>query len=200
MNNTNKYLRGVLALSLALYALSISGFAHGGEDHSADAPVVSASSGMHTRTARAGEWEVTIKHPIIEPDHETTARVFVTQFETNEPIADARIFIQLNDSTAQEIPATPGTTAGIYEVNLPPLQKGKHILTARVAAGNVTESILFGEVDVTTPTPAEDESNSSLARTGLIALVTLLALGAVGAIGYRLSQNNRRVKEEPVSA
>jgi len=155
---------------------------------------------MQTRTSRAGEWEVAIKHPIIEPDHEITARVFVTQFETNEPIANARVFLQFGDSTAQEIPATAGTTAGVYEVKLPPMPKGKHALTARVEAGDVNEAIRFGQVDVTTPPPAEVETISSWARTGLIALAMLAALGAIVAVAYRLSQSNRRVKEETVAA
>lgn len=200
--NSHKIIRSVVAITLAILASSASVFAHGGEDHGESAPVVQAGAGMQTRTARAGEWEVSIKHPVIEPDHETTARVFVTRFETNEPIGGASVFLRFGDGSVQEIAATAGATAGVYEVKLPPVPKGQHALTARVEAGNASETVRFGQVDVTTPPPAAVESSNSWARTGLVVLAALAALVAVGAVGYRLSQGRGRgrMKEEAVTA
>lgn len=200
--NSHKIIRGVLAITLSLFASSASVMAHGGEDHGESAPVVQAGAGMQTRSARAGEWEVAIKHPIFEPDTETTARVFVTRFETNEPVERARVFVMFGDGTAQEIAATAGATAGIYEVKLSPLPKGQYALTARVEAGNESETVQFGQIGVTTPPPAEVESSNTWARTGLIVLAALAALAALGVVGYRLSQGNRRgrMKEEAVTA
>jgi len=192
----------MVAITLAVLASSASVMAHGGEDHSEAAPVVQVGAGMQTRTARAGDMEVTMKNPVFEPDKETTARIFVTRFETNEPIAGARVFVLFGNGTTQEVAATAGATAGVYEVKLPPVPKGQHTLTARVGAGNASETVQFGQVDVTTPPPAEVESSNSWARTGLIVLAALAALMAVGVVGYRLSQGNRRgrIKEEAVTA
>ncbi|MDQ3256678.1 MAG: hypothetical protein M3R15_22775, partial [Acidobacteriota bacterium] len=73
----------VAALTAVLPATSL---AHEGEDHGeSKAPVIAAGAGMVTRTARAGDWEITLKHSPLEPDKEIPARVFVTRFETNEP-------------------------------------------------------------------------------------------------------------------
>jgi len=197
----NRITGGVLALSLALISLSTSVFAHGGEDHSESAPVVSVGAGMQTRTARLGDMEVTIKHPVFEPDHETTGRVFVTRFETNEPIEGARVFVVFGDGSAQEVTATAGTTAGVYEVKLPPVPEGEYALTARVEIGNASETVQFGQVSVTTPPPAEVESGNAWARTGIIVLAALAALVVIGAVGYRVSQSSRRgrIEEEAVT-
>ncbi len=200
--NSHKIIRGVLAITLSLLASSASVMAHGGEDHSEAAPVVQVGAGMQTRTARAGEWEVSIKHPVIEPDKEMVARVFVTRFETNEPIGGASVFLRFGDGSVQEIAATAGATAGVYEVKLPPVPKGQYALTARVEAGNASETVQFGKVDVTTPPPAAIESSNSWARTGLIVLAALAALMVLGVVGYRLSQGRGRggIKEEAVTA
>lgn len=200
--NSHKILLGMVAVTLAVFASSASVMAHGGEDHSEAAPIVQVGAGMQTRTARAGDMEVTIKNSVFEPDKETNARIFVTQFETNEPVAGVRVFVLFGDGTTQEITATAGATAGVYEIKLPPVPKGQHALTARVEAGNASETVQFGQVDVKTPPPAEVESSNSWARTGLIVLAALAALAALGVVGYRLSQSNRRgrMKEEAVTA
>ncbi len=124
------YLQRLAAFMIAVASLSamltVSTSAHGGEDHSAEqAPVVAAGTGTVTRTARASDWEIVIKHPPLEPDHELAARVFVTRFETNEPIANAQVRVTMMGAAASvEVVAAAGSTAGIYEVRLPPLPQG----------------------------------------------------------------------------
>ena len=64
-------------------------FAHGGEDHGDAKPAVTSNQkGMVARTARAGEFEILLKHSPLEPDTETAAKLFITRFATNEPFAD----------------------------------------------------------------------------------------------------------------
>ncbi|MGI8467163.1 MAG: hypothetical protein ACR2N3_01800, partial [Pyrinomonadaceae bacterium] len=66
-------------------------FAHGGvDDEKPAATPVSNQKGMVVRTARAGDFEVLLKHSLLEPDTETAAKLFITRFATNEPFADAK--------------------------------------------------------------------------------------------------------------
>ena len=63
--------------------------AHGGEDHGDTKPAVTSNQKrIITRTARTGDFEILLKHSPIEPDTETAAKLFITNFATNEPFAD----------------------------------------------------------------------------------------------------------------
>ena len=194
----------LLALMLALLMPGARALAHGDEDHGdKKAPIVSGGTGMVTRVARAGDFEVTIKHPPIEPDKEIAARVFVTRFETNEPVDQVRIFIALGDGgSIPDVAATATSTPGIYEVKLPPVPKGQYKLTARLDVNGTSGAAQYGAIEVAPAPPSAVENGSSWARTALIALALLLGLGAAGVVVYRVVQNARRdrIKGEPVTA
>ncbi|MBA3320956.1 MAG: hypothetical protein H0T45_05855 [Pyrinomonadaceae bacterium] len=193
----------VIALVVMLLMPGASALAHGGEDHGEKkAPVVSAGTGTITRVARVGDFEVTVKHLPIEPDKEIAARVFVTRFETNEPVGKALVFLAFGDGgSAPEVSATATSTPGIYEVKLPPLPKGQYKLTARLDVNGTSGAAQYGAIEVAPAPPPAVESGSSWARTALIALALLVALGVAGMIVYRAVQSARRdrVKGEPVA-
>ncbi len=195
----------IIALVLSVLMSGVNAFAHGGEDHGDEkkAPVVSNGAGTVIRVARVGDLEVTFKHPPIEPDKGTTARVFVTRFDSNEPVDNARIFVILGDAGAiPEAAATVGVASGIYEVKLSPMPKGQYKLAVRIEANGATETAQFGAIEVA-PAPASPAENSSgWARTALVVLALLAALGIGGAILYRVVQSFRRdrVKADPITA
>ncbi len=206
MNNVKRIKRSVLATVLAIFAMwlvpSAAVFAHGGEDHGSEkAPVVSTSANMMVRTARVGDLEVTVKHPPIEPDKETTARVFVTRFASNEPIEKASVTLLFNNGSAPvEAAAAVGNTAGMYEAKVPPMLQGQYNLAARVEAGGVTETVEYGMLQVALTPVSAAESQSSWARTALIVLGSLVGLGIAGVVIYRTAQLARRNRAERETA
>ncbi len=194
----------VIVLVLTLLMPGAKALAHGGEDHGEEkAPVVSAGTGKITRVARVGDFEVAIKHPPVEPDKEIAARVFVTRFETNEPVGQAQVFLAFGDGgSTPEVAATATSTPGIYEVKLPPLPKGQYKLTARLDVNGTSGAAQYGAIEVAPAPPPAGESGSSWARTALIALGLLVVLGLAGKVVYLAVQSARRdrVKGEPVAA
>ena len=189
----------VAALTAVLPAMNL---AHEGEDHGeSKTPVIAAGTGMVTRTARAGNWEVAIKHPSLEPDKEIPARLFVTRFETNEPIANAQVRVTLTGTAAPvEAVATAGSTAGVYEVRLPPLPQGEYRLAAQVGANGMGQTAQFGALQITPAPPTQVESSSDWARTALIALALLASLGLGGIVAYRLLKGLRANRESRQAA
>ena len=181
----------VAALTAVLPATSL---AHGGEDHGeSKAPVVTARTGMITRTIRAGDWEITLKHSPLEPDKEIPARVFVTRFETNEPITNAQVRVRFTGASAPvEAVASAGSTAGVYEVRLPPLPQGEYRLAAQVGANGASQTAQFGSIQVALATLSEVESSSGWARTALFAFALLVALGLGGVVAYRFLRGASR--------
>jgi len=157
----------VAALTAVLPAMNL---AHEGEDHGeSKTPVIAAGTGMVTRTARAGNWEVAIKHPSLEPDKEIPARLFVTRFETNEPIANAQVRVTLTGTAAPvEAVATAGSTAGVYEVRLPPLPQGEYRLAAQVGANGMGQTAQFGALQITPAPPTQCLQEHALRPVGTV--------------------------------
>lgn len=116
----------LLVMLVVLGGLLMNGatvFAHGGEDHGDKKPAtVSQGTNMIVHVARAGDYEVVIKHAPVEPAKEMVARVFVTRFANNEPVTSIKPIVTLtsDNGTPLEVAGVASTTPGMYEVKLPP--------------------------------------------------------------------------------
>jgi hypothetical protein len=184
--------------------------AHGGEDHGDEKPkVVSAGKGTIARTARAGDFEVTIKHSPIEPDTETAARLFVTRFETNEPFADAKPTIEITtkDGKTFEASEIKADAPGSYSFKLPPLPEGTYTILTRLSApGGKTDTATFSSVAVEHPV-AELVVDTAWAwlKTALMILAALVVLGLLGGLVFYAARYAKQDRadvsgEEAVSA
>ena len=171
-------------------------FAHGGEDHGDQkAPAVATGPGRVVHTARAGDLEVVVKHPPVEPDKEVVARVLVTRFATNEPVGDAKVTLVLagEGGAPVEVTAAPSAaTPGMYEAKFPPLPKNQYTLTASLDTGGKTETVAYGAIQVA-PLPAASAGVvASWARSALIGLGLLAALGLAVFVVRRAVQMSQR--------
>ena len=197
----------LLALLAVLVIPGQAVLAHGGEDHGDEKKVeaVPVGGNMVTRAVRVGDFEVTIKHPAVAPDQETSARIFVTRFATNEPVGNAKITVIVDDAaggTPVEVAATAGATPGIYDVKLPPMMKGECKLSARIDVEGTSVVANYGAMHVA-PAPAQAITGIALwARTGLIGLGIITLLGIVGVAVYLVAQHFRRtrMKEQATAA
>lgn len=187
-------LAAVVAAVVILSMSVVTVFAHGGEDHGEKKPVVAATSAnMVGRVARAGDLEVMIKHPPIEPDKESSARVLITRFETNEPVEGANVSVMFMGAGGPiEVAAAAGSTPGLYEVKLPPMPEGEYKLSAKVETNGMTQGVEYGAIRVAPLPPPAVADESPWARTLLLALLVLIGLGFVGVVLYRAVQFSRR--------
>lgn len=197
IRRTHQRFRALTALSILL-AMTIGGggeqvFAHGGEDHGDQkAPVVSKGTNMIVRVARVGDLEVVIKDPPIEPDKETAARLFVTRFATNEPVSGAKVVVVLQGNTPIEVGAVPSSTAGMYDVKLPPLPQGQYKLLARIEQDGENKTAEYGALSVAPLPVTPINALATWARTALLVLGGLTVLGILGAFIYTLLPAVRR--------
>lgn len=189
---------------IALVASKSTVFAHGGEDHGEKPPAaVSTGTNMITQVARVGDLEVVIKHPPIEPDKEMAARLFVTHFDSNEPVGGAKIVVTFSGSGSPvEVAAAPNATPGMYDVKLPPLPKGQYKVAARIDHDGNALTADYGALQVAPLPVASSDAVSSWARTALIGLALLVGLAIIGVILYRVVQATRsgRIKGETATA
>lgn len=198
---TDFRLRGLAAVVVMSVALSFFGsttqvLAHGDEDHGEDKPAtVSTGGAAEVRSVRIKDFEVTLRNTPLEPDTESSARLFVTKFATNEPVQNAKITltIERNGDKTEDIAATATETPGIFVVKLPPIPEGSARFRVRLeSAGNVDNASL-GEVNIA-PHIETSAAETSLAQTALYWLLAITTLALIGVIGWFAVRRRQTVK------
>jgi hypothetical protein len=161
-------------------------FAHGDEDHGDKKKAVTAGPGMIARTARAGDYEVMVKHPVLEPLHEHQVRVFITRYATNEPVKDAVVSLMIAAKGKEPIKVAAKASArpGEYAATLPSLDAGTYNFSAVIAAGEANETASYGAVAIETPTPLAESGGWADAKNTWLLALTLALLSLLSATGF----------------
>lgn len=182
--------RSSLVLTILLITLlvmpPVSVFGHGGEDHGDQKPKSTANAkGIISHSARLGDFEVMVKHPVLEPDQPTAGRVFITKFETNEPFKNAEVMVEIESSNGMISTATveAGEQPGIYNARFPALPEGVYTMRAKVTYDRETDTATFSGIDVKPAAPAA-EAGTSWLITGLIGVVFSLVVLLLGGLVY----------------
>lgn len=176
-----------VAFALAFLGSGAQVLAHGGEDHGDSKPIAATSdNGTVSLTARLGEYELTFKHPFLEPDTATAAKFFITKFKTNEAIDNAAAAIEIESANGSitEAAIEKTETAGIYNVKISALPQGVYNIRAKLTYNNDTDTATFPGVEVK-PKPADSAaSGASWTQTALIGFVFALLLSLFGGLIY----------------
>lgn len=180
-------------------------FAHGGEDHGDAKPATATTTaGNITRSVRLGDFEIMLKHSLLEPDTATAGRLFITKFATNEPVGDANPAVEIESANGAvtEIPVEKTDAVGSYTVKIPALPEGTYTLRAKATSGGETDTATFSGVEIAHQEAAEDASSSSWTQTALMAMLFVVALGLFGGLAYFALRvfKNKPLGEETVSA
>ena len=196
-------------LALTVVSLTVSDspvFGHGGEDHGDQKPATTTTqNGTVARTVRVGDFELLLKHSVLAPDAAASARLFLTHFETNEPIGSADISAEIESGTGTVTPVTVNKTEapGSYVVNLPALPEGGYTFRATVTGNGKTHTATLSGIDVGAIEPAHPSSGgSSWAQTALTAFLFLfgsLLFGGLIYLAFRVIRN-KPTREEAVAA
>jgi hypothetical protein len=170
-----------------LFGNTVQIFAHGGEDHGDQKPKATTSDkGTVTRTARLGEYELTLKHQFLEPDAASAAKLFVTKFKTNEAVDNAAAKIEIESAangSVTEAAVEKTDAAGSYNIKISALPQGVYTVRAKLTYGGETDTATFSNVEVA-PAPSAAENTLSRGRTALIAFVFALVLALFGGLIY----------------
>lgn len=178
-------------------------FAHGGEDHGDQKVVAAAPNGMVTRSARVGDFEILLKHPSLAPDTATSARLFITQFATNEPGSPSDITAEIEsvNGTVTKVPIERTDVAGGYKVEVPALAEGGYIFRATLNINGKTETATLSGITVGHQEPATI-AGYSWSQTLLTALLFLIGAVLFTALIYLAIRTvrTRPMSEEAVAA
>jgi len=178
--------------------------AHGGEDHGDQKPKTTANAkGIVSHSARLGDLEVMLKHPVLEPDQAAAGRLFITNFATNEPFKNGEAKIEIESKTGGIYSAVlqASQQAGASEVKLPALPEGSYIMRVSVTHSGETDTATFTGIDVKTAPPAPEGEMSwfTKALIGFVFSLVLVMLGGLVYFVWRFAAGSR-LNDEALSA
>lgn len=208
MNSNTTGWKLVSCLLIMLFALSIDvrqTDAHGGEDHGDEKPKTAQNvQGIVSHTARLGDLEVMVKHPVLEPDTAITARLFVTKFATNEPADKVEPSVEFESSNGAVAHGILERTdsVGRYILRIPALPEGAYTVRVRIAYEGETDTATFAGVQVEHPTAGSLSNGVSWLERGLLFTVGAIVLGLFGILFYFIWKmaGKPHVHDETVSA
>lgn len=186
--------------------LPISNFGHGGEDHGDQKPKITANEkGTVAHTTRLGDIELMLKYPEFVPDTATSAKLFFTKFETNEPIDQLSPVMEIESANGSITQATIEKTdnVGIFSVKIPALPQGTYAVRAKITHKGETDTATFSGIEILpeSASPAGSDAFSWL-RNALIAGIFLVVIALFGILVYfviRFSASEQ-IDKEAVSA
>lgn len=195
----------LLALMLGLSGTAVPVFAHGGEDHGDEKPKTATTvKGTVSRTSRLGDFEITLKHPVFEPDSATAARLFVTEFATNEAVSDVVPTMEIESSSGSvtQVAVEKTDIAGTYVLEVPALGEGSYTIRTNLKSDKGSNTATFSGVEVAHPSAETAAVGTGWLGTALLFLVGAIVLGLFAGLFYfawRMA-GEKQVREETVSA
>ncbi len=178
--------------------------AHGGEDHGDAKPQTVASDRGVSRSSRLGELEVTIKHPVLDPDTAANGSLFITKYKTNDAVDKAEPTLEIENAAGQvtQVIVTRSDLSGTFALKIPPLPEGTYTMRVKVTYSGEADTLTFSGVNIShAEAAAEISSGISWLRTVLLMLTGTFVLVLFAGLFYLVwrSADSGEGRREPVS-
>lgn len=168
--------------------------AHGGDDHSHDAPPAatpSVSADHFTTEASSEKYEVLLRYAPVKPGEKTTLTLFVSDFVTNKPVNEAKLTLSLQDDPTVTF-ETHQHGVGMYEAEALFAEARSYALVVKIEGILGADLLLLESIEVgKEPEHTVDETQGS---SGLFAgnnwWLILIALLAGMMIGWLFRNRN----------
>lgn len=178
--------------------------AHGGEDHGDQKPKTETTAkGVVLRTTRLGDFELTVKHPFLEPGMLTHGSLFVTRYATNEPVdaGSVQVVLEAQGGSTSDVAVAKSTTTGSYTLDIPALTEGDYTLRVTITAGGKASTATFSGVESRHASVATGAASawSGFLLTAMFLIVGIALFVGLVYLAVRVA-GQRRLGEETVSA
>ena len=178
--------RFIPAAFLALIFVAIGSFApavvlaHGGEDHGeAAAPALSAS-GRNSASAQSDNFDIVAEYGSVEPAKPVSIDLYLSDYETNVPIAGASIQVSISGADNSGVVAKAETDSGLYSLTLTFPEKGQFDLLFDITSTEKSDIIEIKGIEVgaieAVSLKTETDNTWIAVLIGACAVLLLLAL------------------------
>lgn len=182
-----------IACALFLVALQSSLRAHGDDDHGAAKAAVAPTGGLRIASASSDRFEVVLKVPAGPLGRPVAARIFLSDVESNVPIAGAKVTVEIPDQNIKII-ASPEKDAGIYSFELIARQAGHFDALVTLEPGGTGDPDLLPVTGLELGPAASDRTwhFSRWIVAGALLLIAVLAI----AVFARIRRNRGALSRE----
>ena len=173
-----------LALIFAVLGLfaSTTVLAHGGEDHGSASTPVPSAFGRNSASAQSQSFDIVAEYGPVEPAKPASIDIYLSDFETNAPIAGALIQVSISGTDNVGVPASSETDSGLYNVILTFPESGHFDLLFDITSEDKSDIIEIKGIEVVANEPelSKTETNYTwitiFTATGLVLLLVVLFL------------------------
>lgn len=171
--------------------------AHGGEDHGDSKPKAKAiPKNYFTTVGLSDVYELLLKYEPIKPGHDSHLKLFVSDFETNEPVDSAKITITSpeDDKLKFEVKRLDN---GIYEIHCNFPDKKIYSLTVNINSSLGADLISIPDIEVGKELPKTEEV--AVVKSFFDKGWVLVSLGFLGALLLTFLMNKLKSKRVNVT-
>jgi cobalt-zinc-cadmium efflux system membrane fusion protein len=165
--------------AIYLMSVSLSVYAHGGEDHSIAAPALSLGVAPNA-VAATEEFE------IVAVLNAKKLSIYLDNFSSNEPVLKAKIEIEGAGVKAYAKEARPG----VYVVDMPMLAPGKYPLTMTLESGEISDLV---SLNLEIAAPAKSVGHDSDWKKSAAWLSTILL--PLAGLGIFVARRRKKIQE-----
>lgn len=189
MERSKDIFKWLLALFLCVYCLV--SYGHEGHDHGAKKSATSTAKTYFSSWAVSDKFELVVHYSPIDADKSSRLTLYLSDFETNEPIRNAAIKLSaVEDMTASFIikPSSPG----IYLVDAVFPEERVYNVSATISAIDKHDLLLLQGIEVGKELPASEETATTNGFDWKPIMYLLAGLVGGAVLAYLVIRRNKR--------
>jgi multidrug efflux pump subunit AcrA (membrane-fusion protein) len=169
-------LTGFLALAISVVGLFAPAIvlSHGGEDHGETGTPVETVSGRKSVSAQSEIFDIVAQYGLVEPGKPAALDLYLSDYETNAPIAGATIQVSVGGNDTVLAAATAEKDPGLYSVSLTFPRAGHFDLFFDITSADKSDIIEVKGIEVGTGGATPPGTTKS--HTWVIVLISVVVL------------------------
>ncbi len=186
MNNGKWKMEDGTWLALAVGLLTpVLVFAHGGEDHGDAVSPVQVTSTRLSASAQSDNFDIVVQYGKAVPGLSANLDLYLSHYETNAPVAGAKIEVSINGDVNVTAQATAEKEPGLYNLKLTFPKNGHFDLLFDISSPDKSDIIEVKGIEVGIEKVAPPKATKNNLMIGVVAVVVILVLMLILIFGLR---------------
>lgn len=164
--------------------------AHGGEDHGTESTAQLPETGQASIGAQSDNFELVIKFTPIEAGKAVNLEAYLSDFETNAPIANAIIEGTVNGNDSITVDSKSEKDPGLYNIKLTFPDTGTYDLLLDITAGEIADFLMVRGIEAQLKQTTNQKSGDSFPKLPIAGAIVIV----VGTAAYLVVRKRKMTK------